>query len=65
LELELSNSKPVVAHFIYDGDSYFEDLSFSALQKEREINSTFCHIYMGNPDPIVKPFLHKILESVI
>jgi hypothetical protein len=25
-----------VAHFIYDGDSYFEDLSFSALQKEND-----------------------------
>lgn len=32
---------------------------------EREANSTFCHIYMGNPDAIVKPFLHNIVESVI
>ena len=38
---------------------------FSALQNEREANSTFCHIYMGNPDAIVKPFLHNIVESVI
>jgi hypothetical protein len=25
-----------VAHFIYDGDAYFEDLSFSALQREND-----------------------------
>ena len=25
-----------IAHFIYDGDAYFEDLSFSALQREND-----------------------------
>lgn len=46
-------------------NKYTSQELFSALQKEREANSTFCHIYMGNPDAIVKPFLHNIVESVI
>lgn len=38
---------------------------YDTLYKEWEKDPNLCHINMGNPDAIVKPFLHSVVEQVI